>query len=96
MRAARWSRILTVTVAVTCGVAALPAAAQTPWFAAHLDGGREVGNPGDADGWGVGVVGMEGSSVRYYIWVTDVAQPTAAHIHGGSAGQNGGIAIDFE
>jgi hypothetical protein len=84
--------------AVACLLALLvaPSAfAQTQWFAAHLDGEREVGNPGDADGWGLGVVGLGDGTVWYHLWVTDVAAPTAAHIHTGFAGTNGGIKIDF-
>ncbi len=75
---------------------AVPGDAQTQWFSAQLEGANEVGNAGDSDGWGVGVVGIGSDSVAYYLWVTDIAAPTAAHIHSGSAGVNGGIAIDFE
>jgi hypothetical protein len=42
------------------------------------------------------VVGLATDSVHFYLFVTDIGQPTAAHIHGGAAGQNGGIAIDFD
>jgi len=69
-----------------------PISAQTRWFSAHLEG---FGS-GDIDGWGLGVIGVDSDSVSYYLWATDIAEPTAAHIHTGSAGQNGGIAIDFE
>jgi hypothetical protein len=73
-------------------MAAAPVDAQTHWFSAHLDGFVS----GDLDGWGIGVIGVDSDSVSYYLWATDIAEPTAAHIHTGSAGQNGGIAIDFE
>jgi len=66
--------------------------AQTHWLSAHLDGAGS----GDSDGWGVGVIGVEDDTVHYYVWATDVAEPTASHIHSGAAGQSGGIAIDFE
>jgi hypothetical protein len=75
---------------------ALPAAAQTQWFSSQLEGANEVGSTGDNDGWGVGVAGIGSESVAYYIWVTDIAAPTAAHIHTGAAGANGGIAVDFD
>ena len=75
---------------------ATPAAAQTTWFSTTLSGDRVTGDPGDSDGWGVAAIGIDGGTTRYYIWVTDVAMPTAAHIHAGVAGANGGIAIDFE
>jgi hypothetical protein len=82
-------------VAATIASFALPAAAQSAWFATSLAGGRQADNPGDGDGWGVAAVGVDGATVRYYVWVTDVAAPTAAHIHSGGAGSSGGIAVDF-
>ena len=81
--------------ALTFGVfvfATVPAGAQTQWFSAQLDGS----NSGDSDGWGLGVIGVDNDTVHYYLWVTDIAAPTASHVHSGSAGQNGGIAVDFE
>ncbi len=87
--------LLAVAVAGISAVAG-PVDAQTQWFSAQLQGANEVGNAGDSDGWGVGVVGIGSDSVAYYIWVTDIAAPTAAHIHSGPAGVNGGIAVDFE
>jgi len=72
------------------------AGAETQWFSAKLSGANEVGSPGDSDGWGVGVIGVDDDTVHYYLWVTDIADPTAAHVHTGSAGQNGGIVVDFE
>ncbi len=80
-------------LAVGC-LAAGTAAAQTPWFAAHLAGSREVGG-GDADGWGLGVVGLGADTVTYHLWVTDISQPTASHIHAASAGQDGGVVVNF-
>jgi hypothetical protein len=79
-------------VLITLVTAAVPAGAQTQWFSAHLDGA----DSGDSDGWGLGVIGVDDDMVHYYIWVTDIAEPTASHIHAGSAGQNGGVSIDFE
>jgi PKD repeat protein len=73
-------------------IVAAPVDAQTQWFSAELSGA----DTGDSDGWGVGVIGVDGDTIHYYLWVTDVAQPTASHIHTGSAGQDGGIAVDFE
>jgi hypothetical protein len=76
-------------------VAAQPALAQTRWFAAQLSGDNAVGSPGDADGWGVGVVGLGDGVVWYHLWVTDISEPSAAHIHTGVAGASGGVFIDF-
>ncbi len=76
--------------------AAAPTAAQTTWFSPTLSGDRVTGDPGDGDGWGVAAIGVDGDTTRYYIWVTDIAAPTAAHVHPGVAGANGGVAIDLE
>lgn len=95
MRTHKGIGVIMATVALAiCGSTAT-ASAQTPWFAAHLAGDREVGTAGDVDGWGLGVVGLGADTVTYYLWVTDVSQPTMAHIHAGGAGQNGGVAINF-
>ena len=75
---------------------ATPASAQTTWFSSSLSGDRVTGDPGDSDGWGVTAVGIDGSTTHYYIWVTDLSMPTAAHIHSGVAGSSGGIAIDLD
>jgi hypothetical protein len=89
------TRIIAAIICVCGLVAAQPALAQTMWFAAQLSGDNAVGSPGDADGWGVGVVGLGDGVVWYHLWVTDISEPTAAHIHSGVAGASGGIAIDF-
>jgi hypothetical protein len=72
------------------------AGAETQWFSAQLSGANEVGNPGDSDGWGIGVIGVDDDTVHYYLWVTDIAEPTTSHIHSGSAGQDGGVAVDLQ
>lgn len=90
-------RLLATAICTIASVAfALPAAAQTQWFSVNLSGANEVEAPGDDDGWGLGAVGVGADSVVYYIWVTDLAAPTAAHIHAAPAGANGGVVIDFE
>lgn len=83
-----------ITAAVLA--AAAPATAQTTWFATHMSGDKVTGDSGDGDGWGVAAIGIAGDTTRYYIWVTDIAAPTAAHVHAGVAGADGGIAIDLE
>lgn len=87
--------ILLATAVAAISSVAVPGDAQTRWFSARLDGANEVENGGDNDGWGVGVVGIGSESVTYYLWVTDIAAPTAAHIHAGSAGFSGDVAINF-
>jgi len=64
-------------------------------FAARLDGGQEIGNPGDPDGTGFAGVVFDGDTAFYVIQVDGISTPTAAHIHAGPAGANGGIVIDF-
>lgn len=92
-----FAKILSGGLAAAAMVAAAGTVeAQTRWFSAQLAGANEVGNPGDSDGWGIGVLGLGSDTVSYYVWVTDIDQPTAAHIHSGPAGQNGGIVVDFE
>jgi hypothetical protein len=83
-------------ILLVVGSIATSAAAQTTWFSTTLSGDRVVGEPGDGDGWGVAAIGIDGDTTRYYIWVTDIAAPTAAHVHTGFAGAGGGIAIDLE
>ena len=87
---------LCVIVCSALVITAGPVDAQTRWFSAQLSGANEIGNPGDSDGWGIGVIGVDDGTVHFYLWVTDIADPTAGHVHAGSAGQNGGIAVDFE
>ena len=89
------ARLIVTAALVSALAAALPAEAQSTWFASTLTGDRVTGAPGDGDGWGVAAVGVAGGSTRYYIWVTAIATPTAAHIHEGVAGSNGGVAIDL-
>jgi hypothetical protein len=64
-------------------------------FASSLKGSREVPGPGDADGDGFGAAIVDGTTIYYYLWVRNIATPTAAHIHPGVAGRSGGVAVDF-
>jgi len=89
-------RLLFCLVVASALTAAAPAQAQTTWFSTTLSGERVSGDPGDGDGWGVAAIGIDGDATRYYIWVTDIDAPTAAHVHTGFAGANGGVAIDLE
>jgi PKD repeat protein len=72
--------------------ASSPVAAQTQWFSAQLSGDESSDN----DGWGMAVIGLNSDEVSYYVWVTDISDPTASHIHSGSVGQDGGVVVDFE
>ncbi len=89
-------RLLICLAVAAVATAASPSQAQTTWFTTSLSGDRVTGNPGDGDGWGAAAIGIDGGTTRYYIWVTEIAAPTAAHVHTGAAGTNGGVAIDLE
>ena len=57
---------------------------------ATLTGGEETPGPGDPDGSGEVTVTFEGQNrVCFDVKVSNIESPTAAHIHKGSAGQNG-------
>lgn len=64
-------------------------------LACDLRGSREVPTPGDADGVGHATVIRDAGSLIYYLWVKDIDAPTAAHLHSGSAGVAGGVAVGF-
>jgi hypothetical protein len=85
-------RILGAFAFIAVSIVAGPVTAQTQWFSAQLMGG----NPGDSDGSGVAVIGVGSDEVSYYIWITDIADPTAGHIHSGSASQDGGVVVDLQ
>jgi len=58
-------------------VVAAPVTAQTQWFSAELSGAEAVGSPGDSDGWGVGVIGVDDDTVHYYLWPISPSPPRA-------------------
>jgi len=60
-----------------------------------LRGDRQVGAAGDPDGWGHAVVTLDGGRAYFFLWVSGVAAPTAAHVHAGRPGANGPVAISF-
>ena len=72
-----------------------PAMSATQWYTTALAGDRVVGAEGDNDASGVGVIGIGDGMVTYWIIVDGIDEPTAAHIHGGSAGANGGVVVDL-
>jgi hypothetical protein len=75
---------------VACLLAATAATSQT--FRISLAGDRGPA-PGDADGTGFAVVTVDGSTLHYFLWVKDIAAPTASHVHSGTAGRSGPAVI---
>ncbi len=69
--------------------------ASTAALVAFLGGAAEVGQPGDADGFGAAMVLASGDDLFYCLLAVDVAAPTAAHIHTGAGWQNGGVRVGF-
>lgn len=70
------------------------------YFAASLNGANEVpvaNGPavGDKDGRAVEFLKIQGNQVSFAMKWKGIAPPTAAHIHLGAAGGNGGVKIPF-
>lgn len=74
---------------------ALVPAALAQSYSAILTGPAEVPNPGDADGTGLAVVTIDGTTIRYTVFHQGIAAPTTAHIHRGAAGVAGPVVVDF-
>lgn len=62
-----------------------------------LTGSTEVPGPGDADGYGVAILRLNGetNTINWEIRVNNIMPVTGAHIHQGAAGVAGPIVIDF-
>jgi hypothetical protein len=97
--------VLALLVSTTAGVVTLagsqaqahdpaPAAAGPVFLAADLRGGNEV-PPADPDGRAAVVVRIQGNQVGFALAWRGIAAPTAAHIHIGAAGTNGGVKVGF-
>lgn len=73
----------------------VPAASFGQSFSAILTGAAEVPGPGDADGSGLAVVTITGTTVRYTLFVQGINPPTAAHIHRGGSSVPGPVVVNF-
>lgn len=73
-----------------------PAGASRESLLLNLTGDAEVPGPGDSDGSGLATIEFHEDSLTYTIQVENVANPTAAHIHSGSALQPGPIVVDLD
>lgn len=96
--------LLTAAVAGPAVADAAPSAAQADgeivYLAASLTGKNEVpaaGGPavGDRDGRATAVIKIQGDEVSFALRWKNIGTPTAAHIHLGAAGANGGVKIGF-
>lgn len=81
---------------VCCLVAVLPIAALAQSYSALLTGAAEVPGPGDPDGAGFAVVSIDGTTIRYNVFVQGIGTPTLAHIHIGAAGTSGNPVVNLD
>lgn len=110
-RLTRWTIVPAMAAAVgllmSGPAAALPAshtsgtakASDIVYLVADLTGANEprtlAATSGDADGYGVEVVRIEGNEVRYAIAWDNILAPSGAHIHQGITGVNGPIKVNY-
>ncbi|NNC91493.1 MAG: CHRD domain-containing protein [Acidimicrobiia bacterium] len=89
--------LIMAVVAVVVLALALPALAGGRPLSASLTGAAEVPNPGDPDGSGTMELTLNQGQgeICFDLEVADVAPLTAAHIHVGEAGSNGGVVVNF-
>jgi hypothetical protein len=81
-------------IAILFMLAVVPAAfAQS--YSAILTGAAEIPGPGDQDGVGFAVVTIDGTTLRYSVFVQNIATPTLSHIHTGSAAVAGPVLVNF-
>lgn len=74
----------------------VPCAAFAQAYSATLNGAQEVPGPGDADGVGLGVFTIDGTTLRYSVWTQNFAPATAAHIHIGAPGVAGDPVVTLD
>jgi len=73
------------------------AEAETLTYTTQMSGGQEVGDAGDPDGRGTATITIDTvtNQVCYTIEVSGIDTPSAAHIHEGGFGSNGGVVVDL-
>lgn len=64
-------------------------------YSAILTGPAEIPGPGDTDGAGFAVVTIDGTTLRYSVFVQNIGTPTLSHIHTGSAAVAGPVLVNF-
>ncbi len=90
----RRSLVLVAVMALAL-LTAVPAMADGRPLTAELSGAAEVPGPGDPDGSGAAHVTLNQGLgvVCWTLTFADIAEPFAAHIHFGAAGEAGGVAV---
>ncbi len=83
----------TAILLLLLALAPLSVSAQS--FSALLTGAAEVPGPGDADGTGLAVITIRGTTVTYTVFHQGIGTPTLAHIHRGAAGTANPPVVDF-
>lgn len=92
----RKSTALLALIAALMMIAAIPAAAGGRPLTADLNGPNEVA-PGDPDGTGFMhlTLNQGRGEICFDLNVSDIGEPTRAHIHSAPAGANGPIVVFF-
>lgn len=65
-------------------------------FTVVMSGAAELAPYGDPDGTGIAIITLNGLTLQYTIQTDRIANPTAAHIHQGSALEDGAVIVDLE
>ena len=85
---------VTALTAIGLFICSGTAAAEEKSFELTLAGAAGSGDP---DGTGKGTVTIDSATnqISWEISYSDIAEPTAMHIHQGAAGQSGGVVVQF-
>jgi hypothetical protein len=92
-------RIATLTALTLVGAVAgtgAATAATTTKLTASLSAKKEVGNAGPTGAKGTFVATLTGTKLCYTLKFSGLTKPLAAHIHKGTATQNGSIVVDLK
>jgi hypothetical protein len=82
-------------LAVAAVLALVPFAAAAQTYTANLTPDAVLPDPGPSGASGFATVQISGTTVSYNLLFSGVADPTAAHIHMGAAGETGGVVVDL-
>jgi hypothetical protein len=86
----------TLAIAGAVAAAGVAGAATTDKYTAALSGKKEVGDQGPANAKGTFTATVNGTRLCYTLNYSGVPKPLAAHIHKGTATQNGSIVVDLK